>query len=204
MAINDIYQVKVFQTYLSQNVLNVYFYRQITTGSPDNAEGLFEAVDAQILSEQMQIMNNSYDVPAMEVFQPAVPTDFFTARPTNDTGLRVVAGGDRSPAFVAFGYRSNRAGPGTRSSFKRYAGMIDQDMDGNLLNPGFTSLPQVIALQAALGADIDDGASGALYEPVQVKHPVLLNVEPTVNLDIDSWFDPYLTSQVSRRSPTGL
>lgn len=203
MSLGDIYCVKVFQTLYSQDVLNVFFYEQSSTGTPDDAEGLFEAFDAEVLSDFVGCVSDQLDIIRMEVFRPSTPTDFFDGAPSNNKGLRSAPGGDRSPSYLSFGFRSNRAGPGTRASFKRFAGLIESDMDANSLSATFLALAPVIALQGVMGDEIDDGVTGPSYIPIQVKHPVPLGFLPIKNYDITSWSLPFLTSQVSRKPPAG-
>lgn len=199
MANGDIYCLKMFQTLYLQNVLNVFFYQQDGIGTPEDAEGLFEAFDVEVLSNFVGCVADQLDVIRLEVFRPEVPSDFFDDAPVNNQGLRSPPAGQRSPSWAAFGFRSNRAGPGTRASFKRFAGLLEGDMDANALGSSFTTLTAVVDLQAAIGANIDNGTGGAQYRPIQVEHPALLDVPTVKNFDIQSWGTTFLTSQVSRK-----
>ncbi len=203
MAVGDVYCLKMFQTLYLQNVLNVFFYRQTLPGTPDDAEGLFRAFDEDVLSDFVNCVLNQLDIIRLEVFDPSNPTDFFDGSPVNNVGTRVAAAGNRSPSYLSFGFRSNRAGPGTRASFKRFAGLQELDIDANSLQPSFTTLPAVIDLTAALGVAITQGGAGAVYQPVQVKHPVPLGIPVIENFEITSWSVPFATSQVSRKPPAG-
>lgn len=203
MPIGTIYQVKQFGTLYSQNTLNVWFYEMTADGAPDDAEGLFDAFDQDILVHMVGTVLDQYDILRVEVFAPAVPTDFFDDVPVNNQGTRSTITNERSPSYSAYGLRSNRAGPGTRSSYKRFSGLQEADMDANSLKGTFTGLQAVLDLAQAMGTTINASGGGAVYKPVQVKHPIVLDVAPVKNFDIDNWGTAYLTSQVSRRAPAG-
>lgn len=203
MAIGDIYILKMFQTLYSQQMLNVWFYEQVTAGTVDDAEGLFEAFDSDILVEWAGVVTSQVDVTRVEVFNPEIPTDFFDGTPTNNQGTRAAGAGTRSSSYVAAGFRSNRAGPGSRASYKRFSGLSETDMDANSLQASFLDLPAVGNLQAAMANVIELSGADSSYKPIQVKHPVPLGIPVVVNFGITSWSVPYLTSQVSRRAPAG-
>lgn len=203
MGLGTFYCLKMFGTLYAQNTLNVFFYEQASSGTPSDAEGLFEAFDEDVLNHWTGSVLNQTDIIRVEVFAPSDPSDFFDGVPVNNQGLRAAPAGERSPSYAAFGFRSNRAGPGTRASYKRFCGLAEEDMDANSLQPSFTGLAAVVALQAALGTVISQAPTGALYKPIQVQHPVPLGFPPVKNFDITTWGTAYLTSQVSRRAPAG-
>ncbi len=198
MAVNDIYVVKQFGQYLGQQCLNTYFYRQVTVLGDTDAFGLWEAMDSAILSELVGCVVTGYTVDQVEVYQILSPTDYYTGTPSNSVGLRSAVASSLAPSSQAFSYRSNRAGAGTRRSYKRYSGMVDTDADGNGLAVAFTSLAPVTNLQAALGAVISAGAQST-YEPVQVAASWVAGLLVTVNFTIASWDAATLTTQTSRK-----
>lgn len=198
MAIGTVYCLKMFQTLYLQNVLNVFFYRQTTSGVPEGAEGLFEVFDERILSVFVETVIDQLDIIRLEVFDPEVPSDFFDGAPVNNQGIRSAGAGQRESSYSCFGFRSNRAGPGTRASFKRFSGLTELDTDANALVSGFTTDSDVIELQQRLG-DAESITNSPAYQPVQVKHPVPLGVPVIENFDITNFGVPFLTSQVSRK-----
>lgn len=204
MAVADIYCVKMFGDYLGQAFLNVFFYEQVLTGSPSDALGLHEAFDEDVLVDWVDTVVSLVGISNLEVFQPENPTDFHDGQPGNNVGTRAVTSPARTAAFEAFAYRSNRDGPGSRASYKRFVGLSEEDTTGNLLEAAFLAIPAVVALATSMGQVIASGGPGATYKPIQVKHPVPLGIPVVKNFDIISWLPPYLTTQVSRRSPSGL
>ena len=203
MAVGDIYCIKMFQTYLSQNALNVWFYEQVTTGVLDEAEALFKAFDTDVLLHWIDTVTNQVDLIRLEVFNPAAPADFFDGAPVHNQGTRVAPAGQRSPSYAAFGFRSNRAGPGTRASFKRFTGLMEPDIDANSLQPAFTGLLAISNLITVMAQVSEESGVDASFKPVQVKHPVPLFVPVVKNFEIINWSVPFLTSQVSRKAPAG-
>ena len=203
MPVGTIYCVKMEGTIFSQEMLNVFFYEETIPGVPDDAEGLFDAFDQFILAQWKFTVTNQVDILNVEVFAPLTPSDFHDGQPANNKGTRTAPAGERMSSYNCFSYRSNRAGPGTRSSFKRFSGLMESDQDANSLSASFLAIPEVGFLADNMGGVIDDGAAGATYKPVQVKHPVPLFFAPVKNFDITSWGGAFATSQVSRKPPAG-
>lgn len=200
MAIGDIYCIKMFQSYFTQECLNVFTYRQTGVALPglSDAAGLFEAFDLDVLSDWIGMVSTSISIPEMEVFQIADSSDNHIATPTNDTGIRALADNLRAPSWVAAGFKSNRVGTGSRSSFKRFAGIGEIDINDNVLANSFITLAATVALKASMAAVIE-AAGGSEYQPIQVKSGWVLDTPPVENFEITSWVDPKLTSQVSRK-----
>ncbi len=198
MAVGDIYVVKMFQEQFLESILNVFYYRQLTQIASENANGLFEGFDAAILANWAGCVIASISVINLEIFQPLVPTDFIDGVPTNNVGLRPDISLDRLPTFIAFSYKSNRFGAGSRASFKRFAGLEEADINANSMSPAFLALAPVIALQAALGNAVASVA-GSTYVPIQVKSGWKVGFAPVENFILTTWAVPTLSSQVSRK-----
>ena len=198
MAVGDIYVVKQKASYLAQQILNVYYFEQTTEVGDTDAFALWEAFDNDILTNLVPLVSDNYFVTSVEVFQIAEPEDFFEQAPTTNQGLRVIAVNDLMPSYVAFRYRSNRAGAGSRRSYKRFAGIGDADVNANGLSGTFLGLPNISLLADALGSAISAGAQ-SVYTPIQVKSGWVLGFAPIKNFVITNFELPVLTSQVSRR-----
>lgn len=198
MAVGDIYVVKMLGTFLLQQSLNVFYYRTNFQAGGDGAPELFTAFDTVIMSEWAQTVIIGVTVPALEVFATNNPTDFFTAAPANSIGLRPDLATDRLPSWVTFSYKSNRAGPGSRSSYKRFTGLQEDDQQANVLSPAFLAIPAVDDLRIEMG-NLLASPGGTLWEPVQVNSGWTLAIPPSVNFVITDWLDPTLSSQTSRK-----
>ncbi len=200
MAIGDIYCLKMFQQYFTQECLNIFTYRQTGVAIPglSDAAGLFEAFDDAVLAEWIFMVNTSITIPTMEVFQIADPSDNHIATPTNNTGTRAIGDNLRAPSWIAAGFKSNRVGTGSRSSFKRFAGLGEVDIDDNTISPAFVALGPVQNMKVEMATEIA-AAGGSTYLPVQLKSGWVLGFPPVENFVITSWVDPTLPSQVSTK-----
>ena len=200
MASGDVYVVKMFQSYFVTDILNVFFYRQGFDASPavSDSQGLFEAFDEEVLLEWSGMVSTSISIFNMEVVNILTPTDSFFGTPINNVGLRAIGDNLRAPSWVAASFKSNRAGAGSRSSFKRFAGIGELDIDDNSISPAFVAIPAVQNLKQVMG-DFIDATGGSAYDPVQVKSGWRLGFAPVINFDLNTWADPTLTSQVSRK-----
>lgn len=198
MAVGDVYAVKMHTEFLLQAMLNVFYYRTQVQVAAEGATELFAEFDADVLSDWDGTVIDGVTLPLLEVFKIADPFDFFSAVPVNNQGLRADIATERLPSWVTFSYKSNRAGPGSRSSYKRFTGMTEDDQQANVLSPAFLALAPVLALQSSLAADLTSPA-GSIWEPVQVAGGWVLGSLPTVNFAIDNWLIPTLSSQTSRK-----
>lgn len=199
MAINQHYSVKLFGTVLGQNFLNTFAYRQYADAAGPYASDLASQFDANVLFPLSGATGDYVSYDRLEVFAIENPTDFKDRTPNNATGGRSILPAGQPPSYTAFGTRSNRAGAGSRASYKRFVGMAEDDSDGNTLTSVFLALPSVIALIAAIGDTVVSG-SGNAWIPVQLAAGWLLGVPPVENFVINAYGIPYLTSQVSRRA----
>lgn len=199
MAINEVYLLKVFAQFLGQQVLNTYGYQQTAGGTSNPAASLTSIFDAVVQSIVTGIAPDTMTFSRVEAFSIANPSDYSDRAPAFATGVRAILPANLQPSYVSFGLRSNRAGAGSRASYKRYAGMGDGDMDGNDLTAAFLGIPSVVSLPGILATTLVH-ATGDTFKPVQIKSGWTLGFAPVVNFLITSWAIPYLTSQVSRRS----
>ena len=194
----EVYVLKAFQSLGGINILNVYYYRLVSGSAPDPAEELFTAFDGGLLDEFIDCVSENLSINNVEIFEIATPTEFFSAEPTNNQGTRTDTVANRMPTFNAFSYKTNRAGAGTRSSYKRYCGLLEEDVGGNALSASFKALAAVVALQSAIGDNLIS-SGGNEYEPVQVKSGWSIGVTPVVNFVIEQVQPATLSSQVSRK-----
>lgn len=197
-AVGDVYIIKQKQISGGQDILNQYFYEMTTVGDADGANELFNTFDDDVLSLLIDCVQDDMKTLALEIFNIQFPTEFREALPDNNTGTRVATAATRVPTYLAFSYRSNRNGPGTRRSYKRFAGLLEADIDTNVLSSSFLAIPEVDTLRNILGLALT-GSGGGVWRQVQVKSDWVAGFAPTVNFNTGSWQDPVLTSQVSRK-----
>lgn len=199
MAINEHYSLKLFGTVLGQAFLNTFAYRQFADVGGNYADDLASIFDTFILTHLAGAVGTYVGFDRIEAFSIEDPGDFKDRSPNQATGLRAIATTGQPPSYTAFGTRSNRAGAGSRASYKRFVGMAEDDSDGNTLTATFLALAAVVSLIANLGDPLVH-VSGNSWVPVQLKAGWLLGVPPIENFVINAYGIPYLTSQVSRRA----
>jgi len=199
MSVNDVYVVKMKQVSSGQAILNQFFYKQTVVGDADGAAELFTEFDDSILSLFVDCVQDDLKTTALEVFNIQFPTEFREALPNFNTGTRGATAATRMPTYVSFSYSSNRNGAGTRRSFKRFAGLLDADVDTNNLSSSFLAIPEVDTLRNVLGLELT-GLGGGKWLPVQVAAGWIAGFAPTLHFTLGSWIGPVLTSQVSRKA----
>ena len=198
MAIGEHYVIKVFGSYFGEAFLNTYAYRQTAGIATNSAQQLSFQFDSSLLFDLASSTNQSCNYNRMEVFAIENPTDYFDIVPINAQGTRVIGASSRASSWMAFGFKSNRFGAGSRASYKRFCGLGETDINQNELEVAFIALPQVIALGNALAQSLTFGG-GNTWIPVQLKAGGVVGAAPVENFVITDYGVPYLTSQVSRR-----
>lgn len=199
MTVGDVYTLRLKSTALGQECVNVFYYRTTVDAGGASAANLVGIWDDFVQQWVAGSVGDYVAFNEIEAFAINNPVDFVSTIPPFPTGSRAIGVASQSPTYAAFGMRSNRAGAGSRSSYKRISGLGEGDMEGNSLTALFLGIPAVVNLQANMAALLA-GAGGNFYEPVQVKSGWTLGVAPIVNFVITNWGIPYLTSQVSRRA----
>lgn len=198
MTIGEHFSVKQFGSYLGEQFLNTWAYRQ-TSGAAINAAAiLLSAFEATVITHLPDATSTTTLFDRVECFAIENPTDYIDKVPNKTAGVRVIGTIAQSPSWVAFGYRSNRAGAGSRASYKRFCGIGESDVEQNVLSSTFEALAAVGFLQTALGAALV-GGSGDTFVPVQLKAGWSPGLPPVENFVITGYAPAYLTSQVSRR-----
>lgn len=168
-VLGDLLQITDFQTYLGQQVLNVYYYRVVSvTGFTNDGyiplleefrDNVILAVvplqSARLMHEYVEVRNlsNGVDVFTLEIDQP---------------GTNAAASTADLPSYVSYSFKLVRESLATRHGFKRFAGVPDTMIDGNVYTSS-TALTE--AVEDALAADIVIGIA-TIAEPVIVKRPI--------------------------------
>lgn len=199
MTVGDHFVVKLFGDLISQEFLNVFTYRQTAGSAPLPADDLGSMIDTSIVARLANCIGTYVGLNRIETFGIENPSDYDDRAPTDINGNRSFATENVPPSYTAFGYRSNRAGAGTRSSYKRFCGLGETDVTGNTLAASFLVLEAAAGLQDILSSALIH-ASGNVFQPVQLRSGWVLGTPPIENFTILAYGVPYLTSQVSRRA----
>lgn len=151
-AIGNLLQVTDFQTYLGQEVLNIYHYRvtSITglagTYLTDIANWFNDNVIEQLVTNQLELLVHTH-VEARNLTNNIDIADLGLDRP----GDLNEAGGNPLPSYVSLGFKLVRESLVTRNGYKRIAGLSDERVDGNVYTFSGTEEADI---EAALAADI--------------------------------------------------
>lgn len=200
MGVGSIYRVILSGSYLGQQITNVWHYAQLAGGSGNQSGGLSTEFQAEVLANLADCVASQYDFTNLLVVDVQTPSQFTDdSSPTPSTGARTIADADLAPSYLAFGFRSNRNGPGSRYSYKRFPGLSEVDFDGNALTATFKALAD--PLRAALGSTLVSGANQ--YFPFQIPGGVELGQVPPAGFVVNGWNDAYLTTQNSRKPTLG-
>lgn len=176
MAIGDIWEFTLRGTYLSQEVLNVFHYRETTAIGNDVApEDMAAWLWDNLHDDLTGLLSTSLTFNAIDVFQVTGGTGIGTFVITDGQGQ---AGLDPMPSSVAFGFRYNRASSSSRHGYKRFAGVGEGEVNGNTLVGTYTA--QVNALASALEMDLFDSTStlDGRLEPIILSRVVNGQVRP--------------------------
>lgn len=198
MAIGDIWQTRLEYTYLGEKCVNVFNWRQADGDPALTAGNVLEAFQVQCLSAIADIMDDSVVYNRILCVNMNTPSNNAEENtPTPSTGG--LADKTPAPAFIAVSYRSNRAGFGTRYSYKRFAGMVLEHFDGDQWTTAamtlFATVTPFLDAISYLGTDLI---------ACQVKSGWHIGIAPVHNFDCTSWTaQTNLSTQVSRKEGRG-
>lgn len=160
MALGDIYKVTLFQEYVGQVMLNVFWY-QVTSGSSNNANSLLIGFMGNVATgiAGVQVSDVTYTrVLVQNVTNITDNAEDLTPSPSGGTILT-----EETPLRLAMGFRSNRPDLSARYSYKRIGGVALEFLVGSQWD---TSNAAITTLEADLATFL--GLSGVTYTPVQV------------------------------------
>lgn len=182
MGVNqgDLIQLIDNQTYLGQQILNVYYYRFIPlTTIADGGLALFNtAWEDVVLSALLPLQVAGLSHVSREWKNLTNGVDLFVDG-TVINGSRAGGSSEWAPSFVSAGFILRRESLVTRNGYKRIAGLNSNDVSGNNYVGSSTFITDI---EAALAADLNIGIIPSL-EPIIVKRPI---VPPVVSYDYAS------------------
>lgn len=174
-SLGDLLQVVDKQSYLGQEILNVYMYRVTSiTGLVGNyleliAEWFNDNVVPAITPIQVDVLTHT----SIEARNLSNNLDFFEL-PSGLTGEVAAASDNLAPSFVTVGFQLIRESLATRNGYKRFSGLNDLQIQGNLF---IISPADADAIEAALASDIVLSLV-TVAEPVIVRRPITPPVAP--------------------------
>lgn len=159
MAAGNRFMLTDVQNYLSQTVLNVYFYLQ-ATGDVQAADGLAAAFQDTMLPLLVPLQNDELTHTSIQVINIDNADDWFTLPLTADNVGTSTS--DGMPPYAVWAFRYNRTTRAVRNGQKRIGGVSEANVSDGVATGG--AVTDLAALAAAMGAALDD-TLGNIFTP---------------------------------------
>jgi hypothetical protein len=143
MAVGDHYIIKVFQTLLGQQVLNVYAY-EVTSGTLI-ASDVVIPFETHLLAPLSVAQSTQLAIDTIEVVNLENPSDFFIAA----SAIGGNEGGDVMAPFVCYSALLRRASRAVRNGHKRWAGVPEGAVTAGHLESSFLAIIETAALNCS-------------------------------------------------------
>lgn len=200
-TLGDLIQLVDNQSYLGQQVLNVYYYR--VTAVLGIADPYLEQLNAwwedTVLAAVLKVQVDALTHNSREWRNLSNNTDLFSA---NDVipGEVSVSDAVSMPSFASLGFLLRRESLVTRNGYKRFAGLPDDAVSGNTWTG---SVGDLTGIEVALASDLQIGLV-AVAEPVIVKRPITAPVASYDYASIGSAQFRGIGTQNSRKAGRGV
>lgn len=200
-SLGDLIQCVDNQTYLGQQVLNVYYYRIILALGLDDGylTLLNDAWESTVLNPVKAIQNDGLSHVSREWRNMSNGVDLFTDG-TVIPGSNAEPGTAQSPSFVSAGFLLQRESLVTRNGYKRFAGLSENLISGNTWVGG---TPLLTAIENGLKADLNVSVVPTA-EPVIVKRPIEAPVGSYVYSSIGGASFRSIGTQNTRKAGRGV
>lgn len=197
----DLIQVVDNQLYLGQQVLNVYYYRYIPVAPSvsDYLSALNDVFKNVVLTPVRAMQTIYLEHVSREWKNLSNGVDLFVDG-TVLAGTRTGDSSEQEPSFVSAGFILRRESLVTRNGYKRIAGLLSEDINGNSWVGGSTITGNI---ETALASDLNLGIVPAL-EPIIVKRPIVPPVESYLYASIGSASFRGVGTQNTRKAGRGI
>jgi len=165
----DLLQIVDFQTYLDQQVLNVYYYRVQPVGgiNDDGYDVVLDWFEDNVVAAVANIQNAQLNHYQLELRNLSNGLDI-VVHPIDVDGSAGSGGASAAASFLTVGFKLIRESLVTRNGYKRFSGLDETNTSENQF---FFPAGTQAALETALAEDIVSGII-TLAEPVIVKRPI--------------------------------
>lgn len=200
-ALGDLIQLVDNQSYLGQQVLNVYYYRiTAITGLFDGyLSELNDYWDANVLLPICDIQSDGLAHNSREWRNISNGVDLFVDGTVVEGRLTTTEGAE-TPSYLSAGFLLQRESLATRNGYKRFAGIPEASVQGNT----YVGLgADILTLQTALAGDLNIDLF-SVAEPVIVKRPIVVPVEDYIYSSIGSAIFRGLGTQNTRKAGRGV
>ena len=163
----DLIRVADVQSYLGEQMLNIYYYRIFTIDvvGDDYLEALNTSWESVVLDKVRAIQNTLVQHVSREWRNLSNGADLFS----DSTVLNGTVGGtEHLNSFTSLGFLLRRSSLATRNGYKRFGGLLDTQVEGNAYTADMGVIHDV---ETALSSDISIGLVPTAG-PVIVKRPI--------------------------------
>lgn len=171
MAVNtgDLIQIIDNQTYLGEDLMNVYYYRWFSTPSVDNSVyiPLLESFETKVVDQVIKAQNEFVEHTTLSIRNLTNNLDYAELTVAKD-GLLDVDPANTLQSYVTLGFQLIRDSLATRNGYKRISGLIESQVEGNTFVGSLDYIGDIIGgMQDFLTIGILDVAA-----PIIVKRPI--------------------------------
>lgn len=187
-----LYEIRLRQTMLGQEVVNMFYYMQFETGDPIMLSQVGTTFKNDVYDTIRTIQAGSAEGLDLRVRRIGGVQEDVTSLLGED-GTRP---GPTLNSFSAWGFKLDRTTIDTRNGSKRFAGISETDVEGNepatLMETILDDVAAVLAINLSM-------ANGAILEPVIFRRGSFTDPDWFGNKVDDAIFNA-VTSQVSRKA----
>lgn len=185
-------EVTFNQTFGSRAIANIYHYWSPSNTEPISFVALAADFNLKIVAELIKVQSDTIGYVSIR-FKTVFGTlpDLVAVPGQADGDLT----GDVLNSFTAFSFSLQGTTKETRPGAKRYVGITESNIAGNVVTAGFLALMTTFAPQLVLSLD----SGSTLYEPVIYSPFTNTRATPLVNEIISATPSSIITSQVSRK-----
>jgi len=159
MSVGDVIQIADVQTFLSQRLLNVYFYEVVSADPDATLENVAQSFELQVATEVAALQSNAVTHSQIQVKNLTNGIDIWE-EPASIIGTATT--GNNTPSFTALGFRLIRSTAVTRHGSKRIGGLVEEQINGNTIESA--QMVTVAAVQAAMASNITAEGTTADFE----------------------------------------
>lgn len=196
-SLGDVYEVRAEGTLSGIQCINTFHFKVTGVGSDigflsGNLITAFAAPTVSIAAKLIAVVSTQYNLSKIVAFNYADPSDF-TEYLTG--GIAGLVTGDRLSSFNAWGFRYARNAIGERYGYKRFAGVAESDVQGQVPTAG--AITRLNALAAVLPGIATSG--GTSFTAFIAKRPLVIGVNPLGQPSFSAAFIR-ITTQNSRKT----
>lgn len=173
MAYQDVYQIKLKGTYLGREILNVFNYHWDVGNIAGNALTWNATFQSDVIPFILPLVNDLLTFTEVEVINWRDPSDF-DVQAISEVGEIDTTSDNPLAAWLTLLFRYNRIHPGQNHGFKRFAGGVESQFNGDSFTGNTTDRDALIlALESPLTASSGRSAHPFIVDTTTTPPPAL-------------------------------